>query len=451
MANSKKPRATLDPVVNALAGFLGRVDSRRVAVAYSGGRDSTLLLHGAAALRDRLGLDLLALHVHHGLSRHADAWASHALAQAAALGVNCRVLKVTPRDLPGASLEARAREARYDAMLSACVAAEVPLLLTGHHGDDQAETVLFNLARGSGLRGLSGMRELSRRGPVLVGRPLLTLHGAVLQDLIERLGLAYIQDESNGVLDHTRNALRHIVFPALEARVPDARTHIAQAAQWVRAAEDILEERGREDLEALEGDGPGLSLARLRALSHGRQMNVLRVWARAVGGNAPVATVLAEWQSQLQRGIAGSELWIFGKRYVIEQDRLISRSATALAPPARLPLRWCGEAMIDCPEWRGRLHFREGIGVARDWLAAATLELRPRRGGERLAVAADRPSRTLKNLYQEHGIDASARARLPLLFANDRLLWAARIGFDARCAVPGGPPSIRLDWESNDA
>ena len=221
-------------------------------IAFSGGLDSTVLLHQLVELSRLHPLPpLSAIHVHHGLQTAADAWPAHCQSVCAQLNIPLQVIHVEVQ--PGASLEQAARDARYQAFIGALQAGEV--LLTAQHRDDQAETLLFRLLRGAGVRGLAAMPRERVLGAGLLVRPLLSVPRARLHAWATERQIPWVEDPSNADDRPSRNFLRLNIFPALAARWPQASQNMARAAAHVSEALQLLEELGREDLDdALMGN-----------------------------------------------------------------------------------------------------------------------------------------------------------------------------------------------------
>lgn len=265
----------------------------RLCVGLSGGRDSVVLLHAATQLN--LGDRLTALHVHHGLSPNADAWERHCAELCADLGVRLRIERVDVPRGTNVGLEAAARAARY-AVFERCAA---DVLLLAHHRGDQAETVLFNLIRGTGTEGAAGMPR-SRRlsGPCLM-RPLLDVPAARIAAYAEANQLAWIEDESNADPAFSRNYLRHAILPHLEERFPGAAERFAAAADRFREANGLLADLAALDWDVAEGSDAGLPMRKLRQMPLSRLKNLLRWRLRVLGWRSPVADRLEEFARQL--------------------------------------------------------------------------------------------------------------------------------------------------------
>jgi tRNA(Ile)-lysidine synthase len=412
------------------------------------------------------GHTLLVFHVHHGLSPHADAWQRHVEARAAALGLGFDVRHVQV-DAAGAGTEAAARKLRYRALGDMCRAHGATLLLTAHHLDDQAETVLLQLLRGSGTAGLSGM-DAANAAPELLGnpdlvmaRPLLPLARAELDAYAAEAGLAWVEDESNLDTRYARNALRHQVMPALAAAFPGFQQRFARSAAHAQSAQRLLTELAEADLAASVIDG-AIDVARLRSMSLDRVYNLLRHWFAGQGLAMPSTAWLTELVAQLIEARHDAQLLVTHPACHLRRhrDRLYITPKLADLAGMRDPddegvivkegesFRWQGEAQLAFPAYGGVLHFEPAaIGFDPAWLRERALVIDFRKGGERLKLAHNRPTRALKAHYQAADIPAWERTRLPIVSSGRDLLFAAGLGMDCHhfgveCAEP-----VALRWE----
>lgn len=435
----------------ALEAIPARVLHGGLAVAYSGGLDSSVLLHLAADWARRHERPLHALHVHHGLSPNADRWAQHCQQVCATLSIPCQLLRVQV-NAAGLGLEQAARQARYAALYAACERQGVSALLCAHHQDDQAETVLLNLLRGSGVAGLGGMHELAVRGAggTHLLRPLLDQPRAQLEAYARAQGLSWVEDESNQALHLRRNLVRHVLLPAIEAQYPDTAAVLARSASHLRESQALLEQLADIDLQTVaRAQGAALDVAALSALPVARINNLLRHWLARQGVQAPSTAQLEQLLSQmLEAGPDRQPQCRFGPVTVLRDGATIRLGATLPpAPTQEIVLDWQGQTRLPVPAWHGTLvvtpSASDGLPGT---LLADGLRLACRRGGERLCEHLQRPSRSLKNLYQEHRVAPWTRAYLPLVYAGERLLYAAGLGMDIRSVQSG--PGYRLHWES---
>lgn len=429
-------------VADAVAGSLARHvrPGARLAIALSGGLDSVSLLHALVALRDASLFDLQAVHVHHGLSPHADGWADFCATLCSSQDVRLSVhrVRVAPGDAAG--VEGAARRERHHVF----AAVDADVLLTAHQQDDQAETLLLQLLRGAGPKGLAAMAE-ARRHPgwrALQLRPLLGVGRGALRDYAEVHGLAWVEDDSNLDTRYRRNALRQRVMPLLAAHFPGSAATLARAAALQAEAAELLDELARVDAAAAI-DGDRLDCAALAGLSRPRARNLLRHFIELHGLPMPNARRLDEALHQLVDarhdarvcvGLGASDLWRFrGGAYLV-----------APAPAPAEPARWRDEPMLAVPGAGATVCMEAvtGAGIRREVLAAGVVTLGVRQGGERLRLQPGGPRRSLKNLLQEHAIPPWRRDRLPLLWCDGRLLWAAGIGVDADVLAAPDAPGI---------
>jgi tRNA(Ile)-lysidine synthase len=371
--------------------------------------DSVVLLHLMHGLAPRLGYRLSAIHVNHGLSPNAREWQKFCAALCLSLGIPFTAVRVRVKK-QGYGLEAAARAARRAAFMKL----RVDAIAVAHHLDDQAETVLFNLLRGTGLDGASGMPAVGELGGKRLLRPLLHLPRSAIRDYAAEHRLAWIEDESNSDESLTRNFLRRQVGPLLESRFPRWRENLARAARHFAGAE----------LDA-----------RL----------LLRAYLKGKGLRAPSEAKLVEMLKQL--GSASAAIRHDGmvfRRY----RRKIYPMKEKNTPAAFKPRSWKGETRLALPSLDGELRFKRvpGQGIDSALLKKNSFQVRLRSGGERLRIDARRPSRTLKNLFQEAGVPPWERERMPLIFCGDDLVWAPGLGVDAKYLSAGRAPGIVPDW-----
>ncbi|MFP5390937.1 MAG: tRNA lysidine(34) synthetase TilS [Gammaproteobacteria bacterium] len=441
-----------------------------IAVAYSGGLDSSVLLHLAARHGREHDRPVLALHVHHGLSPNADAWLAHCEAACAALGVRFATRRIElGRSKSG--IEAAARKQRYAALGALCAEQGVQLMLTAHHLDDQAETVLLQLLRGSGTAGLSGM-DAANTAPELLGnanltmaRPLLPVSREQLEAYAAEHGVKHVQDESNADTRYARNALRHQVMPALAQAFPGYQERFARSAAHAQSAQRLLHELAEQDLAGAR-DGDCLRVASLRAMSEDRASNLLRHWFSLRGLRMPSTAWLKELLVQLVEARHDAQLLVTHPDCHVRRhrDRLYITPKLADLAGQRDPdddgvlegelaragqsFAWNGEASLAFPDYGGVLHIapaEQGVDAA--WLRTQLLTIDFRQGGEKLKLAANRPTRPLKYHYQACDVPAWERARLPIVSSGKTLLFAAGIGMDCRAFGEGAGPFVALRWE----
>lgn len=439
-----------DALSTQLAACLGRHvrAGSRLTVGYSGGLDSSVLLYLLADLRRASefspGFTLAAVHVHHGLSPRADAWAQHCAEVCRALEVPLAIQRVQVQPA-GEGLEAAARAARYRVFCGL----DSDFVVLAHHRDDQAETVLLQLLRGASLHGLAAMPEVRRlAGTRGLLRPLLAATRAEILAWAVARGVAWIEDESNADLGLARNALRHAVLPGLNPRFPNAPRVLAQAASQFAEAASLLD--ALADLDGRDAfSADGLDLSVLHALPEPRARNLLRRFLQQAGVEIH-QHVLHEALRQLLAARQDAQIRVdfaaVAGKVVLRRYRHRVVIVPAGSAPERIERVWQGEDCIDLGD-AGCLLFRavigEGVG-----LRPGRVSIRSRTGGERLRTAPGRSRRTLKNLLREADIPAWQRASLPLLYLDDILVWAARLGADSDFLVGPGEPGWVISWQA---
>ncbi|MBN8441407.1 MAG: tRNA lysidine(34) synthetase TilS [Thauera sp.] len=432
----------LDAVASVLAEA-GVASGSRLCCCLSGGVDSIVLLQALCDLQPRIGFELVAAHVHHGLSQRANEWLAFCREQCAQRGVVFLSFHVSVRRDDPQGLEAAARAARHSALASI----DCDWLVFGHHQDDQAETLLFRLFRGAGVRGAAAMASIERPAPDSARgrlRPLLGMRRAQIEACAAARTLVWVDDESNADLRFARNDIRHRVLPAIEQGFPAAVPALARAAAHFREASDLLDELAEID----EAGCGGAVLARdaLLRLSDARIANLLRWQARRRGVQAPTRALLGETVRQLREAgpskplrmsLADLACCVYRGRVWLEP------ALSALATPGS----WHGEAAL--PWAGGRVEFCNvtGAGLSREKLErAASVRLAGRSAGLRLRLGAGRPSRSFKNLCQEAGVPAWLRERLPVLEVDGVAAWVGGIGVAAEFACADDEAGIEPQW-----
>jgi tRNA(Ile)-lysidine synthase len=417
----------------------------RLTVGLSGGVDSVALLDALVELRARHSISLSAVHVDHGISPHAAAWRARCASLCTALDVPLTAVAVVVSRASGEGLEAAARAARYAVFR----AQNADAVVLAHHADDQAETVLLQLLRGSGVAGLAAMpleRVLDAHTGLRLVRPLLHCSRAQIEAHARARALAWVEDESNRDPTLERNFLRHTVLPLLAQRYPACCDTLGRVAENLGDAQRLLEALAAQDAGRPALDGR-LDLRALRGLDSARRRNLLRWFLRANGLIAPGRERLEDALRQLLGARADAQPSIELGRACLRRHRGWLQLEAARPPAPPWTLTWGGEHELALPDG-SRLRFfdAQGEGLSRARLAEGVVTVRTRSGGERLRPAAERPTRTLKNLLQEAGVPAWRRASLPLLFVGDTLAWVAGIGHDCRFGAKPAEAGVLIEW-----
>lgn len=423
-------------------------DRRRVCVAFSGGLDSTVLLHALVQLRATVlpELRLRAMHVNHGLSAFAPAWTASCEAHCRAWQVEFVPLSVTV-DAREGGIEAAARSARYSALTAHLLLGET--LLTAQHLNDQCETFLLALKRGSGPAGLSSMSVNAEIGGFPVLRPLLNVERQRLEDYAREQRLTWIEDDSNRNVRFDRNFLRLEVLPLLYQRWPHFASAAARSASLCAEQESLLDELLHEALVNLTDASGSLSISGLIDLSPARRFALIRRWLSSRGAKMPSREQLQKlWDEvALSREDAEPQLRLGANSVRRYRQRLYW-----LAPMRSLKeivVAWSGERPLGLPDSLGNLVFGEAAKSAltlRKPRADESLSVRFHASGEVHRVGRDR-SRSIKKLWQELNVPPWQRERTPLIYYNEQLMAAAGL-FITREALTHDPQeaSWSLFW-----
>lgn len=431
-----------------------------VAVAYSGGRDSTALLHATSIAASELGLRVVALHVHHGLHPQADHWARHCRQRCARWSkagrpVTFAMRRLTPPSLTGESVEAWARRARYQALATMAHDHRTALVLLAHHRRDQAETFLLQALRGAGVAGLAAMPRAFESEGIRWVRPWLDMPREAIERYLAVHRLTYVEDSSNEDPRFARNRLRSRVWPAMLQAFPQAEDTLAQAADWAQDARACLADLARLDIAGRVGKD-GLNLRDWRGISLARRHLAIRSWFESVAGHPMPSALLAQLDPFLSTGAGSLRLPVRGGGHLRLYRGQLSWHPTSLATDAqgpsgggvceevtRLSIRGAGDHEL--PGWGGVLRAVAVSTGGAPLPALLDLELRPRMGGERFQLGRGRPARSLKQQYQAAGVPPWARSG-PLAYAAGRLLFVPGLGIDARCQAPPGEAQLGLIW-----
>ena len=442
----------MHPVLNP-PGLLARLGTwppaRRYIVAYSGGLDSQVLLFMLAGVRDALPGPIRAVHVDHGVQPQSPDWAHRCREQCDALDVPFALLHAAAGDTRHRNPEARLRQLRYAAM-SGCME-NGERLLTAHHQDDQAETMLLQLLRGAGPAGLAAMPSLKRFAGGWHGRPFLQTRRAELARFADAAGLTWVEDPSNHDERYDRNFIRHAVLPAVSGRWPAAAVLMGRAADHQARTLSLLREFAAEDVRQCRGEPPGtMKLEALAALSRARQDNALRCWLQELGLPLPTAAGLARIHDEVIGARADARPCLKWPGVEVRRYRGQLHAFPPMPEPdPRGEISW--QPLPDFRLQHGSLSASAmtGSGLCRAAVPAAGLTIRFRRGGERLRPTGARHERELKKVFQEAGIAPWLRPRIPLLFHGDVLAVVPGLWVKESLAVAGVEPGWRIEWRDD--
>jgi tRNA(Ile)-lysidine synthase len=443
-------------LVSRLAELLPGFPDVRLAVACSGGVDSTALLAALAADRPK-GLRVRAVHVNHGLHPNASQWSAHCRALARELGVQLDVLTVKVARPSGVSLEAAARDSRYAALAQVLEAGE--FLLTAHHEDDQLETVLLQLFRGAGMAGLAAMPDITPFAGGWLVRPLLSRSRAELEDWVRNAQLSWVDDDTNADETLDRNYLRRRVLPLIRERWRGVASAVSRSARHAAQGQRLLDMIALGDVERASS-GAGLFVPALRALQPDRRRNALRFWIARSGARLPDTSRLEELAGPVIDARPDSTPRVaWGDVEVRRHADVLSINSTgdrgrrnprrgsvrraADVPPAaaRAPTDWAWRTapLLELPDAGGTLELKSDPHGPIDLdVLPASVTVRHREGGERLRPRRSGPRRTLKSLLQESHLPMGERKRLPLVFSGSALLAVGSLWIDESIQITPG-------------
>jgi tRNA(Ile)-lysidine synthase len=415
----------------------------RILIGLSGGVDSVVLLHLLHQLAPKFSWQFSALHVHHGISQNADAWAKFCTELCANYKIPLVIEHVDIAPLREHGIEAAARKLRHAAF------AKQPcdVVALAHHADDQSETLLLQLLRGAGVRGASAMPLINiRKGSPNVLRPLLQCSRQEILDHAVAHQLQWIEDESNADDHYPRNFLRHRVLPLLREKFPAYRDTLARGAQHFAEASSLLDELAQQDAVQII-DGETMAVTALQSLTPPRAKNLLRYFLHRLGAPMPQVVQFDEMLQQLCNSGEDAAVCInFGDWQVRRYQGKVYVLRALGVLDKRIVMSWHGEAQLDWPALNTQLQFKhtQGVGISLEKLQHAPVTLCLRQGGETLRPHPKAATRTLKNLLQEHHIPPWQRDRLPLLYCGEELVCVVRVAIASEYQAATDEPAIFL-------
>ncbi|MCF6263535.1 MAG: tRNA lysidine(34) synthetase TilS [Xanthomonadales bacterium] len=429
-------------IIEKQAGLTDQQHFQRVLLAFSGGLDSTALLLAARQVQEQLSIPMLAVHVNHGIQAEAGHWAEHCRDVCQQLDMPFKLLQAEVNNEHRKGLEARAREARYTALTS--IASSGDLLLTGQHADDQSETLLLHLLRGSGVEGLAAIHPLRTWNKGWLGRPLLGIRREQLVEYVSAQGHRWSEDPSNQDLSLRRNFLRHKVFPLVTEVWPQAVTSLNQSAEHCKDALENLAELAQIDIQrlqvsALDRQLHRLLLTPLLQLPVRRQRLILRSWIRQQGRQTPGVHKLNSFLQQLATAAndAQCELCWQGYRMASHSQYLYLNAENPSHHPDIETMEWLQKS-----DWHGRLSVEKAAEFNFD-----NYSISSRKGGESINLATRLGTHTLKKLFQESGIPPWLRGSIPLLHQGKKLVAVGDLWLDENFQQQLKQSGSTLTWE----
>ena len=409
----------------------------------SGGLDSCVLLDVLAQMQTQLHFKLKAIHVHHGLSPSADDWLNFCKKKCKLLDIEFYDVKVKINEKSSLGIEGEARELRYRAIKKK----QKGILALGHHQNDQAETLMLQLFRGSGLKGLAGMPEfdINRK----FWRPMLNIKKELLEKYASENNIEYIEDESNEDINFDRNFIRSKVLPLIESRYPASIETISRSVSNISEGHHLNELLALDDSKnIMSDDGSYLLISDLNKLPNLRAINLIRWWLSFNNLLMPNKKNIEELFRQvkyikkdtsLNLKISNNQaIRAFGdKLFIVNMKNKLST----------YNFKWSGQEEIELPN-KSKLHFvktKKG-GLSLSKLGVNTLDIKGRTGGEKLKPLPDQPSRSLKYLFQKADIPHWERDQVPLVYANEQLVAVPNLGVQFEYQSKVGEDGYQIKW-----
>ena len=421
-------------------------------VAYSGGLDSSVLLHLCASLPS-IRHKITAVYVHHGLQVEADGWAEHCAETAEYIDVRFIKLYVDGRPESGESGEEAARNARYRALKTLLNTGDV--LLTGQHREDQLESILLQLFRGAGLSGLSGMPAKAVFGKGKIVRPLLNTSKRDIEEYAQRHDLTWVEDPTNKECDYDRNYLRNRVTPLLKERWPSVDKTVFRVGKHCAEAQTRLSRFAEELLRGvLDESTQNLRIERLRTLERYDRQQIIREWFRIFGLRMPSAGLTDQILDQVVDASQGRDPKLQKKEFTIRRyrDRLFLLSNIPSVNMDSCVL-WPADKNSLELEHNGRLLItaKAGPGLSTVAWAQSQVTVRYRQGGESIRLPGRDGSHTLKKLFQEAGVPPWVRERMPLVYLDERLASVGGKWINVEFYRHGDGDNLSLQWLQHDS
>ncbi|MEA3302192.1 MAG: tRNA lysidine(34) synthetase TilS [Pseudomonadota bacterium] len=400
----------------------------RYLLAFSGGLDSTVLLHLLASIKDQIDAEVVAIHIDHGLQQQSPQWSHHCVDRCRQLDISLETLSLSLQPAPGESVEAQAREARYAAMQQLMRPGDI--LLTAHHRDDQAETLLLNLMRGSGVRGLAAMPVIRPFAEGWLARPLLEISRAEIEAYALHNKLTWVDDPSNALMDFNRNYLRHEILPLLTQRWPAAAASIADSASHLAESGELLDGECAKLLSGMLAAPGQLHLEPLLQQPHAWQKMLLRHWLQQLGLPPPPKKRLTGFVQQLKADSQRVPLISWNGAELRRYNHLLYAGKCLPPHDAATAIEWCTQQPLKLPSQLGDLQLLEG--------AQQHLQVRFRRAGDAMRWRSHQ--RTLKAIFRQLEIPPWQRDRIPLIIEDSVIIAIADLAY-------ADDATLRLNWK----
>lgn len=422
-------------------------DAETCWIAYSGGLDSHVLLHVLASIQNKIKPKLIAVHINHGISNDADLWVKHCQRICEDLVIEFQTFSVDLSHKSDKGTEAFAREKRYEVLGN--LISNHDLLLTAHHMDDQVETILLQLMRGSGPDGLVGMPQAREFSKGILLRPLLDYSREEIHDYALSESLSWVEDESNKSNKYDRNFLRNRIIPELITRWPGALKTMQRAARHQAEARSLINEISGSDLDVVcESIYTKVDISRFNNLSGIRKKNVLRAWIKKNKLDMPDAQIIEKIIAEVIHANTDRNPCVKWKGGEIRRYRGYLYIMKLLpAHDVDLNKRWDLDESLKLTSGYLKAVSGKGSGIKKDMLSNDIVEIRYRQGGEQIRPSGRVETHELKKLFQAQGILPWLRDRIPLIYHKNELIAVADLWVESKYAATEDEAAWQIIWE----
>ena len=440
-----KSEVILSEIINSFNNFFNKSPKNKLdfSIALSGGIDSVVLLHALSQLKVKLKLQLSAIHINHDLSSNADDWLIFCHNKCKELGIPIKSEKINIKHDISMGIEAAARKGRYQALETY----RKGILVLGHHQNDQAETLLLQLFRGSGLNGLAAMPLYDQER--FIWRPLLKINKEIIEGYAKENSLNFIKDESNDNLQFDRNFLRKNVLPLIKSRYPDIINTISRSSENIAEGLNLHKAIAKEDANIFfSKNKERLSLTMIKVLEKERVVNLIRWWLDVNKKMMPSKKTMSELYKQIKNVKKDALLNIdISESISIKayRDELFLVEKGIKIDPYELI--WRGEELVELPG-NTKLIFKKslGAGFSLSKIGSKTLTIQNRNGGESFKPKNNQPTRTLKYLLQTSNIPPWKRQLMPLIFSENDLVAVPNFGVHYKFQAEENESGWEIDW-----
>lgn len=408
---------------NQLRDCLSQVEkSKTIYIAFSGGIDSTVLLHAARQICNETKHTLKAIHINHQIHKDSLVWAQHCEDQCRLLGVKFKNVVVDTKQFSQHGVEGSAREARYQAFKDFLTNNDV--LLTAHHADDQMETVMLQLFRGAGVHGLAACARERRLGDAVLIRPLLDVSRAQIENYAQQAQLTWLEDPSNQSLEHDRNYLRHKIMPLLHSRWHNLHDIAGRVAQWQNEAAILLDEVADADLTLALDEQGRLRINQIESLDYLRKKNLLRRWIRGHQCHVPNSDILARIVYEVMHSREDASACVQWQKNEVRKFRnKLYLLVDVSTHDSSLSYQWKLNDRLELPSLNTTLTHQALKEFGVRLTGVDQLTVRFRQGGEVMRPKGRGCQKELKALFQESSVEPWLRGRIPLLYHGDELIF----------------------------